>query len=257
MSLPDNEITNVPADTTTPFEFDTATNENGQIRNDIMSRFLSQYNTFITRADVWDNADNMYVVRNGVAYYDKAHLLEKIAENERDLAEDAASQNEAYTVKMNFDKYFGADTSGSTNESELVDIINVSPPGMPTYKGTTDKFYEFDGSMIEGGIMIAPEMMNRTLLDMFKNTFTGSYGPFYAPVDGNLFIRDQAMYFTDLTNWRRRPDVVLGVYFSGKDTPYNYFFPFAPITDPNIERQLREFCAIDREGEKELKIINL
>jgi hypothetical protein len=246
---------NLPA----PFRFTTGRGARGKAldarRNAVMATFEQQYpGKFITFEAKWDT-DDMHVTHDGVIYYHKPSIQEKLIEEQQEYEQDPTERPIPYNAFVEVIAAWGADILGPLSLTDIEAIIAASPAGMPTYIASNSEFYEFEAV---SGSVVTPNTMTRETLDLIRNTlFTDPFGLYYAPADNALVVNDDQLYMTNLLMWYKRPTIpALGVYFHGGNLANCFFFPFEPLTSSQRDAVVK-YCAYEHSKSKALKIVDL
>jgi hypothetical protein len=134
--------------------------------------------------------------------------------------------------------------------SDIMQIINLKPGGMPTFIKETANFYQFDATGFTAS-SVTIDSIDRDMLNNIFNTFTGpAYPNIFKFIDG-LYDVNGKLYFIDLVKWKANSgykSTFFGVHANPTAATANYpnaasesyFFPFATITTE--QQQLINIC---------------
>lgn len=180
---------------------------------------------------------------NGHLFYYKPYLEYEITKDnaniQADLSNTTRQQNlAAVQAYLGLTVAPGASAS-PVSLSEIKQIIDSAPAGMPPFVQETENFYQFV-DVCDKAITI--DDIDRVMLDRIAATFTGNSTVYYSDLATGLYEKDGNLYFAKLQEWKKNPQKKIGIfvnpefdsvkYPSGANN--SYFLAYAPLTQDEL-----------------------
>lgn len=227
--------------------------QKGCRRTNTMLALEAEFDTFVDPEMFWGVWDQ-FCIHEGKSYYYKSWIQENIS---RDLS--APSKPELETILTKVTEQLGYKLGYDNLTFDTIkNLFTNNTPGLPKLIIETPQFLQCEDV---GKDKITIDSLDRTTLNLIKQTFTGDVHPLMTNVADSLHIKDGKVFCTDVFAYEHNPNGRLGVLMVATETEkYQagkpYFFPFETLSEEQIAL-VKTIGSLENEASEESTIINL
>lgn len=233
---------------------------------DILYALEAEYDFYFGQSSFqwqWSHLRNEYFIYENFAYYYKPIIEENYEMDEKDVL---------YDYENNIDlEYY----TKNIRENLKIDIINVGvkykellekkPKGFPKFEDETVSFFRLESvGPKSGGKLIELEDINKENMDLIRDSFSDDLNPYISNMYGNLYKKDNKMYYTSVYDWYVNPIGKWGIlmdtskpsnkYANAEETAF--FFSFEKLTEEQKKVVKEIYESVRNESTKKLVVIN-